>query len=144
MAFGSRSASELKIGKDVIKSDLPFLVAITIITSLFILVNWNISRIEGMILLIIIFAYISYLVISALRSGGAKVIEKPKLTLSKSIIYIIIGIIGIILGADLVVNNASSIAIAVGMSETLVGLTIVAVGTSLPKLVTTTDRKSVV
>ena len=116
--------NELKIGKDVIKSDLPFLVAITIITSLFILVNWNISRIEGMILLIIIFAYISYLVISALRSGGAKVIEKPKLTLSKSIIYIIIGIIGIILGADLVVNNASSIAIAVGMSETLVSLTI--------------------
>ena len=58
-----------------------------------------------------------------MRSGGAKVIEKPKLTLSKSIIYIIIGIIGIILGADLVVNNASSIAIAVGMSETLVGLT---------------------
>lgn len=128
--------NELKIGKDVIKSDLPFLVAITIITSLFILINWNISRIEGMILLIIIFAYISYLVISALRSGGAKVIEKPKLTLSKSIIYIIIGIIGIILGADLVVNNASSIAIAVGMSETLVGLTIVAVGTSLPELVT--------
>ena len=54
--------NELKIGKDVIKSDLPFLVAITIITSLFILINWNISRIEGMILLIIIFAYISYLV----------------------------------------------------------------------------------
>ena len=102
--------NELKIGKDVIKSDLPFLVVITIITSLFILINWNISRIEGMILLTIIFAYISYLVISALRSGGTKVIEKPKLTLSKSIIYIIIGIIGIILGADLVVNNASSIA----------------------------------
>ena len=48
----------------------------------------------------------------------------------------IIGLIGIVLGGDLVVDSASYIAIAFGMSETLVGLTIVAIGTSLPEFVT--------
>ena len=49
---------------------------------------------------------------------------------------ILIGLAGIIIGGDLVVDSASAIAIALGMSETLVGLTIVAIGTSLPELVT--------
>ena len=56
--------------------------------------------------------------------------------IGKSIIYIVGGVIGIIIGARLVVDSASYIAIAFGMSETLVGLTIVAIGTSLPELVT--------
>jgi cation:H+ antiporter len=63
-------------------------------------------------------------------------VEKPKYTLPKSIILILIGIVGIVLGGDMVVDSASAIAIALGMSETLVGLTIVAIGTSLPELVT--------
>lgn len=53
-----------------------------------------------------------------------------------SIILAAVGLAGIIFGGDLVVDNASDIAKAVGMSESLVGLTIVAVGTSLPELVT--------
>ena len=52
------------------------------------------------------------------------------------IIFMLIGLAGIIIGGDLVVDSASAIAIALGMSETLVGLTIVAIGTSLPELVT--------
>jgi cation:H+ antiporter len=54
----------------------------------------------------------------------------------KSIIFIVVGLAGIVLGGDLVVDSASAIALALGMSETLVGLTIVAIGTSLPELVT--------
>ena len=56
--------------------------------------------------------------------------------LPRSIVYIVGGIAGIAIGADLVVDGASYIAMAFGMSETLVGLTIVAMGTSLPELVT--------
>ena len=48
----------------------------------------------------------------------------------------IVGLVGIVLGGELVVNNASSIAITFGMSETLVGLTIVSIGTSLPEVAT--------
>lgn len=58
------------------------------------------------------------------------------MTLPKSIIYIVGGAIAIAIGGDLTVDTASRIAIDLGMSQTLVGLTIVSIGTSLPELVT--------
>ena len=128
--------SELLMEKKVLDFDLPFLVGITILWAVFIIIGWDITNIEGIILLLIMIAYISYLVYSTRKSGGAKEVEKPKYTLPKSIIFILVGLAGIILGGDLVVDSASAIAIAFGMSETLVGLTIVAIGTSLPELVT--------
>lgn len=127
---------ELLMEKNTLNKDLPFLVGITLLFAAFILIGWNISNIEGIILLIILIAYIIYLIFTARKSDDADVVEKPKLSLPKSIILIIVGLIGIVLGGDLVVNSASDIAIALGMSETLVGLTIVAIGTSLPELVT--------
>ena len=128
--------NELNIGRKLLEKDLPFLVAITLLLSAFILIDWHIGRIEGIILLILIIAYISYLVYTARKSSEANYVDKPKLSATKSIIYIIVGFIGIVLGGNFVVNSASNIALAFGMSETLVGLTIVAIGTSLPELVT--------
>ena len=128
--------NELRTGKEVLNVDLPFLVILTAIITAFILIGWNISRVEGIILLILIIAYIIYLVHNARKSKDSKVVEKPKMSPLRSIIYIILGIAGIIIGADFVVDSASYIAMAFGMSETLVGLTIVAIGTSLPELVT--------
>ena len=128
--------NELKIGRDVIKIDLPFLVIITAILSAIIFIGWNISQIEGIILLIIIIGYVSFLVYNAKKSKESEIVEKPKMSLLRSVIYIVLGIAAIAIGGDLVVDSASYIAIAFGMSETLVGLTIVAMGTSLPELVT--------
>lgn len=127
---------ELKIGRDVLNKDLPFLVMITAILSGFIIIGWSISRVEGIILFLLIIGYVSYLVYSAKKTKEAQIVEKPKMGLLRSIIYIIGGMAGIIIGADFVVDSASYIAMAFGMSETLVGLTIVAIGTSLPELVT--------
>ena len=115
---------------------MPFLVGVTLLVAAFIFVGWDITNIEGIILLIILIAYVAYLIHTARKSDDANKVEKAKLSLPKSIIYIIVGLVGIVLGGDLVVNSASDIAIAIGMSETLVGLTIVAIGTSLPELVT--------
>lgn len=128
--------SNLLMEKSVLEKDLPFLVGITVLWAVFIVIGWNISQIEGIILLVILITYIFYLIRSARKSKDADVVEKPKLSLPKSIIFILVGIAGIVLGGDLVVNSASDIAIALGMSEALVGLTIVAIGTSLPELVT--------
>ena len=128
--------SELKISKKVLSLDLPFLVILTGILTAFILIGWNISRVEGIILLILIIAYIAYLIYNAQKSKESQIVEKPKISPLKSIIYIVCGIAGIIIGADFVVDSASYIAMAFGMSETLVGLTIVAMGTSLPELAT--------
>ena len=128
--------NELKIGRDVLDKDLPFLTIVTVIIAIIIIIGWSISRIEGIILLLIMIAYISYLVYTTKHTKEAKIVDKPKMGLPRSIIYIVGGIIGIVIGADFVVDSASYIAMAFGMSETLVGLTIVAVGTSLPELVT--------
>ena len=128
--------SELLMEKSVLDQDLPFLVGITLLFAAFIVINWNISSIEGIILLIILAIYLFFVIRNAMKSGDAQQVEKPKLTTKKSILFMIIGLIGIVLGGDLVVDSASYIAIAFGMSETLVGLTIVAIGTSLPEFVT--------
>ncbi|MBR6993764.1 MAG: calcium/sodium antiporter [Methanobrevibacter sp.] len=127
---------DLLMEKSVLEKDLPFLVGITVLWAIFIIIGWDITNIEGIILLIIMVSYIAFLIYNTKKSGGANEVEKPKLTLPKSIIFILVGIAGIVIGGDLVVDSASAIAIALGMSETLVGLTIVAIGTSLPELVT--------
>ncbi len=127
---------DLLMEKSVLNKDLPFLVGITLLFAAFIIIGWNITQIEGIILLLILVGYVYYLIRGARKSKDANVVEDAKLTPLKSAIFIIVGLAGIILGGDLVVNSASDIAIALGMSETLVGLTIVAIGTSLPELVT--------
>ena len=127
---------ELELEKKVLNTDLPFLVIVTLIASAFILISWNITRIEGIILVLILIGYVIYLIYSTKKSEASQEVEKPKMGLPRSIIYIVGGIAAIVIGADFVVDSASYIAIACGMSETLVGLTIVAIGTSLPELVT--------
>ena len=128
--------SNLLMEKSVLKKDLPFLVAITLLFAIFIFIGWDITNLEGIILLIILAGYIIYLIRGSKKSKNANDVEAAKFTLPKSIVLILIGLAGIIIGGDLVVDSASAIAIALGMSETLVGLTIVAIGTSLPELVT--------
>lgn len=128
--------SELKVEKSVLKQDLPFLICITLLLVAFLAIDLKISTIEGLILLAILFGYTYHLIRSARKESNSNEVETPTLSLPKSIVFILIGIAGIVLGGDLVVNSASAIAIAFGMSEKLVGLTIVAMGTSLPELVT--------
>ena len=128
--------SNLLMEKKVLKEDLPFLVGITLLFAVFIVIGWDITNLEGIILLVILIGYIIHLIRGARKSKEAEEAEKPKYSLPKSIIMILVGLVGIILGGDLVVDSASAIAMALGMSETLVGLTIVAIGTSLPELVT--------
>ena len=128
--------NELKITEEVLNLDLPFLVFLTAVLTGFIIIGWDLSRIEGIILLILIIAYVAYLVYNARKSSESQVVDEPTMGVLRSAIYIVGGVAAIIIGADLVVDSASFIAMAFGMSETLVGLTIVAMGTSLPELVT--------
>ncbi len=102
---------------------------------LIMMLNLKISRIEGILLLCGMAAYIGVLVADALkkRDTGDEVKAMSPL---KSVLCIIGGLAAIIVGGDLVVDSACDIAAAFGMSEALIGLTIVAAGTSLPELVT--------
>lgn len=94
------------------------------------------SRVDGLILLAL-FAFFLITTIRKARSTPAEPIhEEKKPSLGKGIILSICGLAGIIIGGQLVVNCASNIAASFGVSQTLIGLTIVAIGTSLPELVT--------
>jgi len=103
----------------------------------FVITPYKLDRIESIIMLVLFVAYMFFLVLRAKKSGAQEEIkEEKKSPLWKNIIFAVLGLAGIIWGGDIVVDNASELAIALGMSEALVGLTIVAVGTSLPELVT--------
>lgn len=153
-----------KVGDDVLKRDFPICSLLIILMTVFVLdkvyageiigkVNpflfknankkiGTIGRIEGLILLLIFVAFLIIAVVSAMKAIKNGSIssdddsDKKEVSMGLSVVYIIVGIAAIKFGGDFVVDNARTIALKLGMSETLVGLTIVAVGTSLPELVT--------
>ena len=127
---------KIDIDNVTLKEDFPLLVIISILLLIFMYTTNTITRLEGIALLIILAIYL-YRLIKRSKTEESDIAEKINpLSPIKIFLYIILGIIGIILGGNLVVENAKTIAIALGMSETLVGLTIVSIGTSLPELVT--------
>lgn len=120
--------------KDILKRDLWWNVAASIGLLLLIL-DGKLSRLDGVILLIAFVVYIGIMIRSALKNRGNSDLQET-MSVPKSIFFVILGLCMIVGGGNLVVNNASAIATSWGMSEALVGLTIVAIGTSLPELVT--------
>ncbi len=126
----------LPVEKELLKRDLPLVLGSTIMLVLIAQLFGQLSRLVGILLLIIIITYVYLMVKKAKETQESSKIKDAKFGLGKSIIYLIIGLIGIILGADFVVNSSSNIASTFGLSDTLIGLTIVAIGTSLPELVT--------
>lgn len=121
--------------RDIMKRDMPVTIATAAVLVLFI-INGSISRQEGAILLVLFAAYLVWLVRSALKNKTHGGEDEKILSPLMSTVYIIGGAAAVVIGGDLVVDNASLIAEAFGLSQTLIGLTIVAVGTSLPELVT--------
>ncbi len=139
------------VEKIVLKRDFPFSIFITFLMLLILgcpLVGsgnnnyfgmedkiGSINRIFGIISIIVFILYIVFLIYDSRKKTDED--EKvKKISLSKSILLVIVGITMIIGGGQAVVNSAKFIAKAAGMTETLIGLTVVAVGTSLPELVT--------
>ena len=119
---------------DILKRDMPVNIAATIVLCLM-LRDGTLSRLESVLLLVGLAAYMFSLIRSALKNRADED-ETKTLSWLRSILYIIAGAAAIIFGGDIVVESAKTIAMSLGMGETLVGLTIVAVGTSLPELVT--------
>lgn len=130
------------VNSSIMKRDFPLAIIASVILFIF-LQDGKLSRLEGIILLTLMAIYLLFTVMSALRNPVEDGMENHTLPMHSCLFYIVIGLIGIIFGGDLVVDSACSIAAAFGLSETLIGLTIVAIGTSLPELVTsvTASRK---
>ena len=127
----------LPVSDSIIKRDYPFMAVITLVL-LCVFFDGSMSRANGLILIVFFIFFLTYTVRSALkaRSDARDEAGIEGMSTLKCLLCIVLGAAGIIVGGDMVVDNASTLAVALGMSDTLVGLTIVSVGTSLPELVT--------
>ena len=117
----------------ILKRDLNINIIASIILFIMI-IDLKLSRFEGLILLALMVIYITVMILEAKKNRTNE--EVSTLSPLKSVIYVVIGLAVIIIGGNLVVNSASNIATTFGLSQNLIGLTIVAIGTSLPELVT--------
>ena len=153
--------NKLKVGKDVLRRDYPFSI-ICALLMIFLGVfgfkedgsygmNWEMDRLAGIIYLVLFVCFITILIISAMKArkkaeetgvaaerslADEMEDEVAEIPVWKSIIYIVLGAVAIKFGGDWVVDGAVAIAERIGVSDTIIGLTICAVGTSLPELVT--------
>lgn len=130
----------MTIMRSTVTKDIPFALFASLIL-LLMCINGNISRLDAAILVAVLFLffYVSF--------KGAKVTqaddnqqsaeeERPSSPIWKALLYVVLGLTGLIIGSNIFVDHAAGLAKQLGMSEAVIGLTIVAGGTSLPELAT--------
>ena len=136
----------IKVNKETIRKEIPILLLIsTALVVLFLDISLNqdsvneITRSDAIICLLFFAIFLYYLIAMAFRNREAKSKkkEKPKYKIGLASILTIVGLAGLVGGSQLVVNNATEIAHMIGVSDRIIALTIIALGTSLPELVTT-------
>lgn len=144
--------SPLTIRQDTLKKEFPLSIICVALMLVLGYIGMTLGHIDGIIFLVLFVGYLLWMIQSA-KKARAAVLSDPAqsgqieqtefveeniaiLPTWKSLVFIIGGMIAIKFGGDFVVNGASSIASSMGLSQTLIGLTIVAMGTSLPELVT--------
>ncbi len=123
------------VDRMIMKRDFPICTGITILLA-FMLRDNTLSRVESIILLILFVSYLVLLVMSAIKNRQNEEENVKTLPVWKSVLFIILGGAGIIAGGQFTVNSSTFFANELRMGETLIGLNVVAIGTSLPELVT--------
>jgi len=121
----------LKINRDIF-----VMIVASLLLLFFKFIDW-LNFYSGVIFLLILFSYISYSYFQDQKDNGDKEENLENFSLIKAIIYSVIGLATLILGGWLLVNSSIKIAQSYGISEAVIGLTIVAVGTAIPELTTT-------
>ena len=132
----------LIVKNTTVKKELPITLLITTLFSVLLSdhlfdtrVTNSFTRSDGIVLLLFFLVFIYYL-ISMMRNKVDNNNDSVQMKLPKAFIFTILGIVAIVLGSNLVVDSASYIAKTMGVSQRMIGLTIIALGTSLPELVT--------
>ncbi|MBQ8591133.1 MAG: calcium/sodium antiporter [Lachnospiraceae bacterium] len=129
----------LVVQKSTLQYEIPYVIFISIVLPVLGYFDGTVSRVDGLVLAALMVVYMLYL-LRAAKNGNTVVEEIEESSdndsLIKMIVMIVLGLGMIVLGSDVTVDAASALAVAFGMSERLIGLTIVAFGTSLPELIT--------
>lgn len=133
----SACIAALPIKKNTFRIEIPFVLVVTVLMLGLGMMGAEITRVDGIIFLVFMAGFMVYLIQSA-KHGEAEDAETltEKDTVPRLLLFVVIGLFCIVLGSDVTVDAASYVAQRLGMSNRLIGLTIVAFGTSLPELVT--------
>lgn len=130
----------LVIKKETLKKEFPFSVLVAVIIGVMGLAGMMVGHMDGIILVVIFALFLYWMVRSAKKSMQAgedvEAEEIKDLPIWKCLVFIGGGLVAIVIGGQMVVNCSETIARGFGLSETLIGLTICSIGTSLPELVT--------
>lgn len=130
--------SPIAVGSRIIRKELPILAAITALSA-FLLWDNDVSRIDGIILLVVFAALMGWTIYRGLRNkqaptDGEDENASPSMSIGKAMMWLLVGLTVLVGSSQLLVYGAVEIATALGVGELIIGLTVVAVGTSLPEL----------
>ena len=125
----------LMVAKSTIKAEIPFMILITFLL-LGVGYDGTIGLLEGIILLVVFLIYLGYLFLLALKDRDKQDEDIKEISVAKALIWTVVGLFLIVFGSNVTVDAATKIAQVLGLSERFIGLTIVALGTSLPELFT--------
>lgn len=126
----------LAVQKSTRMIEIPYMIAITVLFGVLGSTGEMVTRVEGGILWIAFLIYLGYLLWMAKKGKEDNEPDEKQKSLPVQLLMILVGLVCIVLGSDFVVDGATEIAKVIGISERIIGLTIVAFGTSLPELVT--------
>lgn len=130
------TVAPIAIQRATVRRDIPIAIVASIMLT-FMMLDDNISRIDALILFAAFIAFIWITLRNSKNDANEKDASTEKVIPTwKSVLFIIFGLVGLVLGSNIFVDNASSLAYGWGISDAVIGLTIVAGGTSLPELAT--------
>lgn len=127
--------TSLAVAKSTIRTEIPFMIAITLVL-LGIGYDGKINFSDGIILLVLFVSYLAYLFVLAKKDRDKEQEEVKEISVLKALLLTAVGLVLIVFGSSVTVDAATAIAKVLGLSERFIGLTIVALGTSLPELFT--------
>lgn len=128
--------TNVAIQRSTLHYEIPFMLAVTALLLGFGMTGGRITFMEGVIFWLFFLAYLGYLFVMARKENAGEEGAVKDLPVWKCLLLMVLGGILVVKGSDFAVSGASAIARYFGMSERFIGLTIVALGTSLPELVT--------
>lgn len=124
------------VQKSTVKYEMPFMIGITVLLMIFGMTGNEVNRLEGVILWVFFILYIAYLYRMTMNQKPEEEEKKEKQSAGKLILLIIVGLGLVVWGSDVTVDAAAKLAKIAGISDKFIGLTVIALGTSLPELVT--------
>ncbi len=125
----------LAVAKSTIRIEIPFMIGVTLLL-LGVGLDGTVNLLEGMLLLLAFAAYLGYLFFMAKKNNEDEDGKTGEMSVLKAVTFTVVGLFLIVLGSSVTVNAATELARMLGLSERFIGLTIVALGTSLPELFT--------